>query len=255
MLPLPLCFNVNVNIAWYLGLPAATWLVYLTDHVLDTIRNPDVASERHVFVRTYRTQICILMGALLVLCTYLAYTYYNVVLFLSAFILILFCILYFFLTSLTTERLRFFYNKELMVATIYASSLYLAIGLSQHGFGNWLPYYIALLLITYINLLTTSIIEQPEDMAHHQFSWVVVIGRKRAVILLKILITGTVLLCVYLLTEYGGALRLLAFVYALMALAHWVIFTNVARLAAHEGYRKWSEVVFWLPLWVYLVAS
>jgi hypothetical protein len=253
MLPLPLCFDVHVNMGWYLGLPAATWLIYLADHLIDGFRNPELESDRHVFVKTYSLQIYILMGALLVLCCYLALTYYNVVLFLTAFTLVLFCAMYFILTSITSERFRFFYNKELMVATVYATALYLAIGLSQHGFGNWLPYYIALLLITYLNLLTISIIERPDDIAHHQFSWAVVIGKKRATLLLKILIGFTVLFCVFLMTSYSGPLRLLAFCYALMALAHWVIFVYAPKLLVNEGYRKWSEIVFWLPGIFYLL--
>jgi 1,4-dihydroxy-2-naphthoate octaprenyltransferase len=254
MLPLPLCFEVNVNLAWYLGLPAATWLIYLSDHVLDSLRNPDLESDRHVFVRTYQTQIYILMAVLLFLCGYLSYAYYNVVLFLTAFTLLLFCTVYFLLTSITNPRFRYFYNKELMVATVYATALYLSIGLSQHGFGAWLLYFIALLLITYLNLLTISIIERPDDVAHHQFSWVVVIGKKRAVILLKALISFTILFCIFLMTTYGGSLRILAFTYALMALAHGIIFVYASKLLAHEAYRKWSEVSFWLPIIVYILA-
>jgi hypothetical protein len=191
------------------------------------------------------------MGSLLLLCCYLAFDYYNIVLFLTAFTLILFCCIYFLLTSITNERFRFFYNKELMVATVYATALYLAIGLSQHGFDKWLLYYIVLLLITYINLLTISIIERPDDVAHHQFSWVVVIGKKRAIVLLKLLITLTVTMSLILITVHQGPLRLLAFCYAMMALVHWIIFVYASKLLAHEAYRKWSEIVFWIPGLIY----
>jgi 4-hydroxybenzoate polyprenyltransferase len=247
MLPLPICFGVQVNMGWYIGLPAATWLIYLADHALDSLRNPELESDRHVFVSNNQKQIYSLMALLFVLCCYLAIAYYTVVLFLTAFTLLLFCCVYFLLTSITNERFRFFYNKELMVATVYATALYLAIGLSQHGFGNWLLYYISLLLITYTNLLTISIIERPGDVAHHQFSWVVIIGKKRALTLLKILIAATIVLCLFLMTTHIGPLRLLALCYALMALAHWYIYVFASKLLAHEGYRKWSEIVFWMP--------
>ncbi len=247
MLPLPLCFGVHVNMGWYLGLPAATWLVYLSDHVLDTLRNPDLQTDRHLFVRTYQPHIYVLMGLLLCFCGYLAYSYYTVVLFLTAFTLILFCGCYFLLTSIKNERFHYFYNKELMVATVYATALYLAIGLSQHGFGYWLLFYFALLLITYLNLLMISIIELPEDVAHHQFSWVVIIGRKRATNLFKMIIAITLLFCLSLAVLCTGHLRTLSFTYAIMALAHWFIFKYAGGLTQNEAYRKWSEVVFWLP--------
>jgi hypothetical protein len=253
MLPLPLCFGVHVGMGWYLGLPAATWLVYLADHVIDTKRNPELESDRHLFVRRYQHQIYILMALLLCLCGYLAYTFYTVVLFLTAFTLILFCAVYFVLTSIKNEHFHYFYNKELLVATIYATALYLAIGLSQQGFSIWLLFYFTLLLITYLNLLMISIIELPEDVAHHQFSWVVIIGKKRATILFTILTSITVLFCIALTMVSNGNLRGLAFTYALMALAHWFIFRYADRLTANEAYRKWSEVVFWLPGFLWLI--
>lgn len=253
MLPLPLCFGIHVNMGWYLGLPAATWLVYLSDHVLDTLRNPDLQTDRHLFVRTYQNHIYVLMVLLLCLCGYLAYSYYTVVLSLTAFTLILFCSIYFLLTSIKNERFHYFYNKELMVATVYATALYLTIGLSQQGFGYWLLFYVALLFITYLNLLMLSIIELPEDVAHHQFSWVVMIGRKRATVLFNTLISITVLFCVSLAMVCDGNLRGLAITYALMALAHWFLFKYAAGLTQHEAYRKWSEMVFWLPGVLYLI--
>jgi hypothetical protein len=255
MLPLPLCFGVHVNMGWYIGLPAATWLVYLADHVMDARNNKELEDGRHLFVRNYLSHIYVVMGALLLLCVYLVYSYYNLVLFLTAFVLVLFCALYFLLASIKKEKFHYFYNKELMVATIYATALYLAIGLSQHGFDYWLLFYFALLLIAYLNLLMISIIEMPDDIAHHQFSWVVVIGKKRAVILFIILIVTTVMLCVFLITECNGNLRLLAFTYALMTLVHWIIFVNANRLMVNEGYRKWGEVIFWLPGILYLIIN
>ena len=253
MLPLPLCFGVHVNMGWYIGLPSATWLVYLADHVIDTKRNPELESDRHLFVRRYQHHIFTLMALLLCLCGYLAYTFYTVVLFLTAFTLILFCVVYFVLTSIKNEHFHYFYNKELLVATVYATALYLAIGLSQQGFGIWLLFYAALLLITYLNLLMISIIELPEDVAHHQFSWVVIIGKKRATILFTILTSITVLFCVTLAIVTNGNLRGLAFTYALMALAHCFIYRYAYRLTTNEAYRKWGEVVFWLPGFLWFV--
>ena len=103
MLPLPICFNVHLNIAWYLGLPAATWLMYLSDHVMDTLRNPQPISDRHEFVRTYLKQILMLMVMLLLGCFYLVYTYYTIVLFFTASIIVFFCLMYLMLTSIKNK--------------------------------------------------------------------------------------------------------------------------------------------------------
>jgi preprotein translocase subunit SecD len=71
--------------------------------------------------------------------------------------------------------------------------------------------------------------------------------------LFTILTSITVLFCIALTMVSNGNLRGLAFTYALMALAHWFIFRYADRLTANEAYRKWSEVVFWLPGFLWLI--
>lgn len=251
MLPLPICFDVHMNLAWYLGLPAATWLMYLTDHVLDTVRNPEPISERHEFVRTYLKHILVLMLMLAIGCVYLVYTYYTVILFLTGFTILLFCSLYFLLTSIKNETFKYFYNKELMVACVYATALYLSIGLSQQTMGSWLLFYISLILITYLNLLLISIIELPEDKANHQFSWVVVIGKQRAEKLFYILSSATALLNLVLVVIHSEPQRYLALSYLVMALLHLLLFVKTNRSPETIAYRKVSETIFWIPLFIY----
>ncbi len=251
MLPLPVCFNVHVSAGWYIGLPAATWLIYLADHLMD-IQNEKLETPRHVFIRTYKNQITILIGLLLALCIYTGYTYYTVTLFLTGFVLVLFCGLYFALTLIKNDWFRFFYNKELMVAIIYATALYLEIGLSLQNINTWLLYYIALISITYLNLLTISIIELPEDLTHQQFSWVVIIGKKRATVLFYFILTATIILCGYAALVSPFPLSALGYTYMFMAITHWFIYRYAPRLMHHRAYRKWSEITFWLPGILYL---
>ncbi len=249
MLPLPYCFGFHPGIGWLLGLPAASWLVYLLDHILDGIRNPDITTERHLFIRNNMRQMVVLTIALFVFCLYLLFTFYSPTLLATAGTLSFFCCLYFILTSIRNSMFMYFYNKELMVACVYASALYLPVGLGHPYSFLWMGYFTSLLLITYLNLLMMSIIDLPLDAEQHQFSWVMMIGRKRALRLFNILLVATLGLCVYLMLSTTGNLRLLAGCYALMVLAHGFLFRAQNRIA---DVRKWSELIFCLPVLVLL---
>lgn len=253
MLPLPICFHVHLSLGWYIGLPAATWLVYLSDHLLDAMRNPELVSPRHSFIRAYANQIKIVIGALCLLCIYLAITDYSIVLFLTAFTTGLFCVLYFLLTNLRNTTFSYFYNKELLVACIYATAIYMAIGLSQQALGHWFLYYISLLSIAYINLLFESIIEQQKDIEQRQFSWVLIIGERRSKIVFYAVSIFTLFICIGLSITETGLLQWLALTYTCMTMAHIVLFVCAFKLLQNELYRKLGEMIFWLPLLVYLI--
>lgn len=250
MLPMAYCFGIHPGMAWILGLPAATWLVYLLDHVLDSVSNPDAISERHQFVRNYMWQIVGLIVALLGLCLYLLFSFYSPVLFVSAITISFFCVLFFVLTGIKNQSFRYFYNKELMVACVYASALYLPVGLIHPHNWIWPLFFACLLLNTYLSLLMMSVIDLPVDSQHHQFSWVMMIGSKRATRLFFMLLTTTTILCLYLVFTTDDCLRNLAISYLLMTLAHGVLFRYHKQVG---DIRKWSEIIFWLPALVWLL--
>ena len=250
MLPLPYCFGFHPGIGWLLGLPAASWLVYLLDHILDSIRNPEVKSERHLFVRNNLKHMIAICLALLSLCVYLLFSFYSITLLATALTLSFFCCLYFILTGIQNPFFRYFYNKELMVACVYTSALYLPIGLGNPLQLVWVGYFASLLLISYLNLLIMSIIDLPADTRQQQFSWVMMIGRTRAIRLFGVLATATLGLSLFLCVSNTGSLSLLAACYAAMTASHALLFQYQHKFT---DIRKWSEAIFWLPLLVWLL--
>lgn len=248
MMPLSLCFGLKMSAAWWLGLPAATWMVYLMDHLADVYRNPELRSARHLFVWTYRKQLLTIVALLSGLCTYLLITEPQPILLLSAVTVGLFCAMYFALTFIRNPRFRFFYNKELLVSCIYATALYLPVGLSQQNIGTWLLYYLLLVGIAYLNLLMISILELETDKAQHQFSWVIVIGARRATRVFYGIVAVAGGLSMFLVLTQSGALQKLAGSYGLMVLLHAVLF-RLARMTS-LAYRPLSELIFWIPAWI-----
>jgi hypothetical protein len=253
-LVLPHCFSFNSNLGWYVGLPGATWLIYLIDHLVDVKRNPKTYSPRHAFIRQYFFHVIITCAVLALLCCWLAYTFYNLSLLITACTTLMFCLIYFLLTQIKYEWLSYLYNKELLVASIYATAMYMPVGLGNQGNWYWLFFYLIFIGLAYCNLLMLSIIEQPTDVAQRQFSWVLIIGKNRAVVLFKAIIMITSLLCILVILQSRGLQQHLGLCYLIMAWLHYILFAYAPTLQPNETYRKLSEMIFWLPaiVWIFI---
>lgn len=249
MLPLPHLFNVNLPLIWYVGLPLATWAAYLSDHLADNTKNNNSSlTPRHQFIRTYKKNIIILIGCIAMVLLSLLISHFDVAVVTGGIIMSSFCLVYLFITSRKNIMLRWLYNKELFVAFIYSTALYIVIGLHQPDYKSWLPYYFIFLLIVYLNLLMVSIIELEEDRKNGQFSWTVVIGENRAKAFLYILVSGILVLIAVTAIIGNKDLIPLLMAYGLMTILHVIIFRNNDKLKANRLYRKLSEMIFWLPV-------
>lgn len=239
---------------WYVALPAGTWAIYLTDHWLDVYQNPTIDQPRHVFIKQYQTQIALLIALLASLSIYLLVSYLPITFWLTAGVLGICSLVYFGLSHSTFAALKYYYNKELVVAFIYSTALYLPIGLQQPNWFPWFAFYGLQLVVAYLNLLMISIIEMPSDSRSGQFSWVQMIGSRRATRFFDALTMIAIGSAVVLAILTAPPLRQLALVLASMALFHFGIFRYQSSLQFNETYRKLGEVIFWLPALVYLLS-
>lgn len=254
LLPLAICFGVPIPTAWYLALPLGTWAIYLTDHWLDVYQNATLNQPRHVFIKQYQTEIAVLILLLIGLCGYTLVSFLHLTFWITAMVLASCSLLYFVLSHLLVSSFQYYYNKELVVACIYATALYLPIGLHQTHWLPWVAYFALQLLIAYLNLLMVSIIEMPADFRSKQFSWVQLIGAKRATRFFQVLTVVALVGAGVLAATNQNALQQLALVYGVMAILHWIIFRYQQALQTNETYRKLGELIFWLPALVWLLA-
>ncbi|MCU0442102.1 MAG: hypothetical protein MUE96_06865 [Bacteroidia bacterium] len=254
LLPLPLCFGVPIPLAWYVALPAGTWAIYLADHWLDMRQNAALNQPRHVFIKQYQTEIAVLILLLVGFCAYTLVSFLHLTFWITAMVLASCSLLYFVLSHLLVRSFQYYYNKELVVACIYATALYLPIGLQQNQWLPWVAYFALQLLLAYVNLLMVSIIEMPADYRSKQFSWVQLIGAKRATRFFHVLTIVALVSAVALAATNSFALQQLALVYGVMALLHWIVFRYQHALQANESYRKLCELIFWLPAIIWLLA-
>lgn len=233
------------------GLPLATWIVYLTDHVLDVRKKPHtLLSNRHEFIRKHYNFVLGLLLLLVAICSYLLFAAQSQQLLFGAISIAILCIAYLGLTFIAPAQWQWLYNKELLVAFIYAASLWIypvmILGITPAIIWGFVVGFAA----AYVNLLMVSIMEQKEDLRQNRFSWVIILGRHRAVQLYHFLIITSLFACA------AGAIRigqidftLLMGSYAIVIVSHYVL-SKKFNSVAHPIIRIVSELLFWLPICV-----
>lgn len=249
MIAVNFCFHLNMPLVWFLGLPAATWAVYLSDHLLDLKKHTHQLSSRHEFVKRHFRPIQGLILVLFTWCAFLISFFASMTIILAAFLSIFFCVVYMFVTFKLHPKWQWLYNKELLVAFVYATAIYSTTAFTVFPLNKWIWFYMELFLLTYINLLLMSIIERPQDIEQERFSWSVVLGEQRAINLLYIVIGISLLLNLWLFYQSKqGTLLYLSICYFAITLGHMLIFLYKKELLRNGYYRKIGELLFCIPL-------
>lgn len=242
-----------MNLAWYAGLPAATWAVYLTDHLLDATNNANINS-RHLLIARHRQLFILLISVLLLFCSAMVWATSDISLFWAAALCVPFVVVYFLLTFYANKKYQWLFNKEMLVAFVYTLSIYAVVIINNYSTpGEYIFLLLVLFMISYINLLSVSIIEMKKDLAAQKFSWALVLGRKRAHVLLYVVFIATfIIYIIYRFNALTVETEPLMRIYMFMLLAHMVVYSNHEKLEKGEWYRKLSELIFWWPVLILL---
>lgn len=252
MLALVSYFHLEPPLAWYVALPAGTWLIYLSDHVADVLRvKKDYPTPRHQFIKKHIRSMIALCIVLVLIIVAFTVIFFDWLLFTSGIIVGAVILLHFILSRLNPQSKSVLNNKELGVSFIYATSIFIypIIVLFQTGSIDVVFYlYILFLIITYQNLLLCSIIEYPYDVMMNNTSFIRTLGINRG----KLVFTGVSLsalslLCI-ILFRFNFYKPSLPGLYFLILSGNYVIYLWNNRLQKHLLYRKLAELLFWLPV-------
>lgn len=236
---------------WYLLLPAAVWVIYTLDHLLDARRLGDKASTvRHRFHVRHFKALAWVAGTLAAACLGMALAFMLVPGIMFGLAMGGMVALHLLLVRWVGSRISPWLVKELGVATVYAVGIW---GLPLIRSGQWqtlagiLP-MVQFLLLALVNLLEFSLFELETDAKDGHSSYVQALGRRRSIRVIRLLLALTIALGVALLlvSDDGAVLRIEA-IYALMAgllgvLLHWKAWFSI-----HERYRAWGDGAFLLP--------
>lgn len=251
--PVAMAFNLHPGPGWYLGVPLATWFIYLFDHFMDIRMNPRIRTERHNFIQKHAFHVKLLMGCTALCCLIVLYRFYDDLLFYSGFMTGVLCLSYFLLNSIRNPWFRLFYNKELWVSITYSTGIYSLVGISLGFEMSWFIFYVIHMLLTYQSILGISISEFGSDRDQEQFSWIQIIGQINA-IRLNIVVAGMALLLL------AGTLLyviipspMLTYIYLTVWFAQVLLFHILKNRISLEMLRKISELIYWIPGLFYLM--
>ncbi len=251
MLAITYSYNINAPKAWYIVLPLGTWLIYLTDHVVDVMRTDKVyPTPRHQFIKKYLKPIITLCVVIILVMIAATFIYFNEQLITVGFIMSGVIVLHLMLVKLNPQSKSIINNKEFGVAFIYATSIFIYPLYSSFltiYFDGMFYLYIFFLLITYQSLLLCSIIEYPIDMLMNNTSFIRTMGLQNGMVVFQGITLSAFILLMFItigLNFYNQAL--LAFYFLILA-GNYLIYLNRDKLQQHLIYRKIAELLFWLP--------
>ncbi|MES2780969.1 MAG: hypothetical protein V4651_13840 [Bacteroidota bacterium] len=253
MLPLPALFHITLPISWYISLPLGTWMIYLSDHIVDVTRKKqEYPSPRHQFIKRYLSPIIVIIVCISVVIVWQVLHPFSILLFSVGCILASIVALHLLIVRINPTRHTVLNNKELAIAIIYGAGIYAApvLILYQQKISILVPVCCALLLAAnaFINLLMASIIELKWDEEMDNTSLVRVMGVNQSVKLFH----GLLLLCGmgigWLLLKVPEEYIPMLVTYLAMTLGHLFIYQKRELLLTHLAYRKLSEALFWLPV-------
>lgn len=251
MLPLPYLFQIHLPLSWYICLPAATWLVYLADHYIDSRQHANIITQRHRFIKQYAKGVERLMLMLGLICLFAATKWFDMRLFITGLTIGLFCLVYLWLAWYKEKQTGWFYNKELFVAITYTSGLFMMPGLYVWPSKDWLMLYGLFGGVVFQNLLMNAIIEIDEDTG---FSWVRVLGKEKSVKLFWLLGAFVITFQTACILAFPSSASVkLVKVLVMMACSHLLLFYLASGLKKNEAYRKLGELIFWMPLLYFFI--
>lgn len=225
--------DLNTPVLIALGL--TVWIVYTTDHLLDSqsSRN-DGSNVRRAFHQMHRRSITIALG----ICVALL----GVTLFwLPPFTLIAGIVLAVAVGVYILLQKRIWWLKEFLVSVLYTAGVVLPSAQGIEFSGRTFAFIGAFFLIALINLLIFSWYDHDRDKAGGHFSAVTSLGRPATRMVIWVLI-GTTALSIALSGFGAGPMILLV-----MLVLHLGIFLFEGFFAAGDRYRLFGDAIFLLP--------
>jgi hypothetical protein len=255
LIAISIVLKIPLTVAYSVGLPLATWIIYLTDHILDIHKNTHTRlSERHEFIRKHYNLILGLLLLLISISTYLLLASQSQHLLFGALSIAILCLAYLGLTFIAPSQWQWLYNKELLVAFVYSASLWIYPAMLLGIVPKIAWGFIIVLITAYINLLMLSIMEQKDDVKQNRFSWVIILGRQRAVLLFNLLVITSVALASYAIVKvWEHEFTWFIITYIFVIFVHYALFKQINN-KPHRVIRLVSEVLFGLPFWIILRA-
>jgi len=250
--------NVTPVPQWWVILPLAVWVVYSLDHIIDSAKNKgEAVIYRHRFHYLYRKQIIfvLILTGLITASLSLMYLDRQIIILglgLSIFIAIYFALIYFLKLKKTV-----FLQKELIIAFVYTSGIFIA----PLYWYEALPSFSVIIIIFIIFLIAwfegilISWFDNDNDIMDGHTSFTVIVGKRNT---RRFLIVGhmfvEILIVVVLIMIPVSIIFYALLITLIMNFILAMIIMFPESFARNNYYRLIGETVFLLPFSIILVS-
>jgi 4-hydroxybenzoate polyprenyltransferase len=249
--------NAVMPLSWYLLVPLAVWVIYLSDHVYDS-RHTGYAGkiERDRFYIRHAIAINCLIGILLLGSLFILLIRIDWQIIFFGCIMLAFTCLYMILYILNSRNWIRWYPKEIMISTIYSLGIWglpLMKAAGSHSIQPLLTFVVFFLLVL-SNTMIFSRYEHEADKEAGSFSLSIAFGRPRVVFLVNILLCLSATVCIGLILpgsewhtrEVPGILSIMLLVLAAV--------NNFPQyFALHRRYAFTADGIFLLPFLLLII--
>lgn len=234
-------YKITLPFSVYWALGSAIWLIYTVDHLMDSRKGTGELSERHAFHRRYFSELIMVAGVVQALAIFNLY-FLPVPIIREGALLGAICVFYLLLIWV----FKSFWVKELVVATVYATAIFLpAYAMDKLSVIDILP-ILQLSIIALLNLCLFSYIDLEEDQ-RNGFGSIVTRCGNRSSLLISGLFTLALLLNIVCFMFFSGDMHL-QWLYLLMTITLLIIWINLDYFRINDRYRIVGDGIFFLTI-------
>jgi len=250
--------NVQMGVAWWIVLAVAVWIVYTTDHLIDSNKLGNTASgERRLFYYENSRIILVTTIVLVVVVLFISFLLLDNKIVWFGLSMGIFVAIYLLLIQIKGSKKTIWLQKELIVAIVYSTGIWagpILCSLNIIGF-----YEIILIasffLIVWADILFIAQCEIENDKRDGFTSLPVIIGEKNTVKLISLILSVSGLSLLFLIFSQNTDLRIIisAIILLIMSFVLHISLRNKNVLLKRERYRVLAEGIFFLPALIVFV--
>ncbi|MFA5418043.1 MAG: hypothetical protein WC341_06250 [Bacteroidales bacterium] len=242
----------EVPSVWWGILPVAVWVVYTLDHLLDSLKSMNRASnQRHQFHFRYFWTLFSIMIILGGIALFLSLFFFRIQVMWIGLSLSILVVLYFGLLNFLPEKYRKFLPKELFIAIVYVLGIwFVPIFYSNQSLSVDLVWLLVIFVtLTWAEGAMTSLFEYDTDIqdGHHSFATFVGLKKGKLIVIIT-LEFSLVLLSLLAFLSTNPLMKYAAMILMVINLGLLSILLLQDYFKQQSRYRSWGECLFFLPV-------
>ncbi len=247
--------KVEMPLYWWFCLAATIWIIYIGDHLIDSLSLKVPVGERRVFIHRHFKKLAVLVIVLAVIIAFVSFIFLSAQIIQFGFVLGIVTGLYLLMVYIFGQRNLIGLQKELYVSSIYTAGVWGSALLTTEIVLNYevILIIIAFFLLVFSSILIFSIYDHKNDETHQFVSLIGLVGLKTVSCLSVFSLAASGLLSVYLCFFAEQKNMWVAIILLVMAFCLFLIYWFKQKFSVNDYYRYFGEAVFFLPALVQLL--